>query len=302
MTEFYAILDKNITYEKDFDFLVYQYKKNFSGNLMVISPLTQFSLKWWTKGTNWRLLQSQLNNKNLDDEIKNIYIVIMPSNIKYLYIHGKGLFDERDNQISMYTIEKKWNYFSMFLKYLGAINYIPKQYINDDYIDTFINNNGIALQHLKPNEINSKRILMAIRSNIQSATFITDKYFSDISFLKNISKEKNILKYIRHQFKTPNLCENVFMNDKNCFEFIPDYIKTKKMCKDAVNYNYKNILYVPENMITFFMAKHVFDCDSDFFKEHLSNHEIFNIISVSKNTILNVCSRLNGSVFNKNKS
>lgn len=190
----------------------------------------------------------------------------------------------------------------MFLKYLGAINYIPKQYINDDYIDTFINNNGIALQHLKPNEINSKRILMAIRSNIQSATFITDKYFSDISFLKNISKEKNILKYIRHQFKTPNLCENVFMNDKNCFEFIPDYIKTKKMCKDAVNYNYKNILYVPENMITFFMAKHVFDCDIDFFKENLSNHEIFNIISVSKNTILNVCSRLNGGVFNKNKS
>lgn len=140
---------------------------NWSKNMKVISPLTEYSSCWWGKNTKW--CTSSTKSLNMFNHYHNkspIFIIVLPNGDKLqLWKHKKDnqFMNELDKPVNIKYIEEHWNCLKEICLYFNNLKYIPLKYITEDILINIIKENPEEIEYI-PFEYMTRNIIKYIQT------------------------------------------------------------------------------------------------------------------------------------------
>jgi Domain of unknown function (DUF4116) len=245
-------------------------------------PMTEFSSKWWGRGTKWCTAAEKDNRFAQYHKDAPLIVIVCPDGEKFQMHVKKNDFqfmDNTDAKVGKKIIQERWNEFqSIFywtveqngeaLKNIPedkrsielcriaieqngkALEYVTKDQRTPELCRLAIEQNGKALEYVTKDQITPELCLLAIQQNVEALQFVPEKYKTTELCYIAVQQNGGTLQFVPEEDKTTELCHIAVQQKGWALSAVPIIHKTPELCLLAVERNGWALSYVPEEKIT----------------------------------------------------
>jgi Domain of unknown function (DUF4116) len=224
-------------------------------------PMTEFSSKWWGRGTKWCTAAENSNAfARYHQEAPLIVIICFDGEKFQMHVktHPFLFMDNTDKRVSKEIIQERWNEFQSLLYWAVersglALKYVPEEHQTPELYQIAVEQNGIALGYV-PDELRTPELCrIAVEQNGLALQFVPENKRSPELCRLAVQQNWMALKFVSEDQKTLEFCKQAIQRDGRALKFVPEEYKTIELCRLAIEQNvialgdvpkkYKSALY-----------------------------------------------------------
>jgi Domain of unknown function (DUF4116) len=229
-------------------------------------PMTEFSSKWWGRGTKWCTAAEKNNAFATHHQNSPLIVIICPDGEKFQIHVTKNIIqfmDNTDNTVGEETIQERWNEFESLLYWAiqqngRALRFIPENKRTLELCRLAVEQNGFALyfvpRDLKRNRFEDKKTSELCRLAVEQ-NGLTLKYMSENQMTPElcclaVQRTGGALQYVPEDYKTPELYRIAVEQDGEALQYVSESQRTHEICRIAVQQRGEALGFVPDDEMT----------------------------------------------------
>jgi hypothetical protein len=220
-------------------------------------PMTEFSSKWWGRGTQWCTAADKNNAFAHYNANAPLIIIVCPDGAKFQMHATKDSFqfmDNTDTTVSKKIIEERWNEFQTLLYWATEQNgevlqYVPEEFKTPALCNLAVEQNGLTSEFVPKEYMTSELCHLAVKQNGLALEYVLKKYGNPQLWHKFLGwLDKRTIHEQDHVI--PELCRLAVEQNGFALAHVPIKLQTLEIGHLAVQQNGQALYFIPEKYRT----------------------------------------------------
>jgi Domain of unknown function (DUF4116) len=215
-------------------------------------PMTEFSSKWWGRGTQWCTAAENNNMFAKYHEDAPLVIIVCPDGAKFqMYVKSNKFqfMDNTDKTVDEKIIMERWSEFKSLIYWAVQYNehildYVPIEYRTSELCLLAVEQNRIAFQYVPKNQITKDLCRLAVQKDGEALYYIPANQLTPELCRMAVEQDGLALDYVHPNKRTPKLCQIAIEQNGMALKHVPDKKKTPELFRLAVKQNGYAIHYI----------------------------------------------------------
>ena len=222
-------------------------------------PLTEFSAKWWGRGTRWCTAAEKDNQFWHYHKDAPLIVVVIPElkeKGKFQLWSSKTdtiLMDATDTEVTKDVVAANWAHFKDLILHAVwsnglALRYVPAGFHTVEMCSRAVAQIGEALRYVPETLRTEEMCHIAVAGNGLALSDVPKKLCTEAMCETAVAQNGSALAWTPNPLRTEEICRIAVTKNGWSLEWVPEHLRTKELCMIAVEEHGEALQHVPRNL------------------------------------------------------